>query len=128
MFFINDWNAGDDLRKLKIYDRAGTQSHIKLRGDFLEGALFDAYTTSGAYVRIDVARFAAYLNVKIANITFYINDFTVVQQFNIGMSTDIHHFWAENSYATVESREGFVQLGHLPPNGWLFFNKINLVA
>jgi hypothetical protein len=42
------------------------------------------------------------------------------------MPTDIQQLWRENSYRTIISGKGLVQLRHFPADAGILFNKMDL--
>ena len=76
---------------------------------------------------VDITRFFPDTGLEVTHISANIFQHGVGQQFYFGMSTDIHHFGAENSDAAFNIRVDFIKLRHNTADGWLLFDQVDLV-
>ena len=87
-----------------------------------------AITAGCTLLFIYKARPLADAHLEIAHVTRNIFDLRVGQEFDFGMSTDIHHFGAKNSDATFDIRVHLIQLRHDATDGGFFLHQVNLVT
>jgi len=114
-FGINDGLERHGLGKGDIGRGALAQPGLVFGGHTIfPDAGSGALAAAGTEVHVHVTGLALDPHVKIAHVTGNVYHLAIVQQFNFGMPTGIHHFGAENSSATVEGGESFIQLGHVP--------------
>ena len=103
------WNA---LGKPAIDGSSITQTLIKCIRHY-SGAFLRAGAAPCAFVFLNVAGLPANRDFKVSGVAFYLFNFAIGHQFNIGMSTDIQHLGRKDSDGTVIGWKGLVQLGHL---------------
>ena len=124
---VDDIGRGHGLGEGDVDRPAAAQAHLELVGHD-HRADQRAVAAGGALVLVHVAGLFAHADLEIAHVAGNVLDLGVGQQFNLGMSTDIHHLGAENSYAALDVGIDLVELGHDAADGRLFLHQVDLVA
>ena len=115
------------LGKITVHCLALSKTLIKSVRDHC-GTLFLARPATGAFVFLNVTGLSADRDLEISDFAVNLFYFTVGQEFDIGMSTDIQHLRREYSDGTIVCGECLVQMGHLAANAWQAFNQVYLDA
>ena len=79
-------------------------------------------------IHFDAAGAFADLDLEIAGVSLNRFQICVSDQFDVQMPADLDQYRGDNSHGAVIGREGLVQLGHDPANGWGLFKKIHVIA
>jgi len=124
---VDDIRRRYRLRERNMDGLAAAQSHLEFVRD---GNRADrgAVPARGTCVLIYVAGLLANARLEVAHVPGNIFDLAVCQHFDVGMSTDIHHFRTKYSYTTLDVRIDLVQLRHDAADGRFAFDQVDLVA
>ena len=80
------------------------------------------------FASVDVARLLAHPDFKITSNPIQLHDLSICHDFNVRMPAYLDQFWRDGAHSTVIGWEGFIQLGHLSPNGRFGFDHIYFEA
>ena len=80
-------------------------------------AVLDTDCTARAFVLYNVSWFFIQGDREISRFPFYTFNFSIAQDFYVGMPADLDQFWRENSHGAVIRGISLVKLGHLAANG-----------
>ena len=128
VFTVDHRYVRDCLSKWCVDRASVVQTAVEFARCFLGWTFFLTYATSGTFVHVDASCFFPDIYGKVTNETRYFFYFTVCINMNFFVSCSFHHLWCQDTCRTVQSREGFVQLGHSSADTWLFLNDIYFIT
>ncbi len=94
----------------------------------LDRAVFCAHGAAGALVFPDIAGLFPQPDPEITRFPLYAVNFSIGNDFDVGVPVDLDQLGREYSHRTVIGGEGFIQLGHVAPDGGSPVNQVNLEA
>ncbi len=98
---------------------------IKLIG-VLGRAVCHAGSATRAFIFYNVSGLFDQRYVEVSRFPFYVINFSVRQDFYVGMPADLDQLGCEYSHRAVISGKGLVKLGHMAPNARPFLNQVHL--
>ena len=124
VYHVSPWD-GLSVRFVGGHPRA--QTLIELTGHGYRANL-SAITTSGTFIQVNIARLFPYSDLEAAHLPGYALQLCKGKKFYVEMPADLDQFRRDDSHGAIVSGKSFVQLGHAPADGRVFFNQIDLVA
>jgi hypothetical protein len=94
----------------------------------LDRAVFYTGRATPAFVLQNIPGLLSQGDPKVSCFSFYTVNFSIRQDFYIGVPADLDQFGGEYSYRAVIGGKGLVKLGHVAANGRRLVHQINLKA
>ena len=124
---VDGKDVGHGLGKGAVDGRALRQPLFELAGHAHRADL-DAVVAAGADVLPDIARLAPHGGREIANVPLEFFHLAVAEQGDVGVVARVDHLGGQDAGRAVKRRKGLVELGHVPADGGLAFDQVDVDA
>ena len=127
---VDQHHLGRGLGERDVDRLALAEALVEFVGELglLVDAVGDALLAAGAEVLVDVPGLALDGDGVVADVAVHLHDLGIAPQRDVLVRADLGHLRGEDAGGAIQRREGLVELRHVPADGGLALDEVNLLA